>query len=240
LDVKTSTLGNTDGDPPRPPASIPTAASAGETSNPKFETPADIINARGFWGDTPATPKQATPAQVAALTARQALAAAADPQSRASGRVFQEALAYAPAASSPIERTQVVTASAPMPRNARPNSAVRNSMAVTNVTTVIAKGQQGKATAVSTSTRLAAAPNRDDDVWMRMLIVAPSATTSMTATVMGESDMTVLRAHFVKPQATLAMSFSDDPQQGLISDQFTGPAIAAITITPFTRTASLR
>ena len=38
----------------------------------KPETPADIINARGFWGDTPTTPKQATPAQVAAISARQA------------------------------------------------------------------------------------------------------------------------------------------------------------------------
>jgi hypothetical protein len=29
---------------------------------PKPQTPADIINARGFWGDAPAAAKQATPA----------------------------------------------------------------------------------------------------------------------------------------------------------------------------------
>ena len=68
------------------------------------QTPADIINARGFWGDAPATPKQATAAQVAAISARQALAAA-DPQPTASVSALQ-ALAYAPAASSPPESTR--------------------------------------------------------------------------------------------------------------------------------------
>ena len=62
----------------------------------KPQTPADIINARGFWGDAPTTPKQATPAQVAAISARQALASA-DPQPTASVSALQ-ALAYAPAA----------------------------------------------------------------------------------------------------------------------------------------------
>jgi len=68
-----------DGNPlPRPPAGL-----AGESAtNP--QTPADIINARGFWDQMPAAPKQATPAQVAAISARQALANAADPQSAAS------------------------------------------------------------------------------------------------------------------------------------------------------------
>ena len=86
------------------PADKP-AASA-DKSEPKPQTPADIINARGFWGDAPATPKQATPAQVAAINARKALAAA-DPQSTASiSAAFHQALAYAPAAASPVERDQ--------------------------------------------------------------------------------------------------------------------------------------
>src|SRR3954447_19852270 len=42
------------------------------------QSPADIINARGFWDNVPA-PQQATPAQVAALNARKAVASA-DPQ----------------------------------------------------------------------------------------------------------------------------------------------------------------
>ena len=48
---------------PSKPAAPPAAAK----NEAKPETPADIINARGFWGDAPATAKQATPEQIAAL-----------------------------------------------------------------------------------------------------------------------------------------------------------------------------
>jgi hypothetical protein len=75
---------------------------------------------------------------------------------------------------------------------------------------------------------------------MRMMILAPSATTSMSTTVMGDGDLTVLRAHFVKPQTAVTMSFSDDPQLGLVCERFTGAAIATLATTPFTRTAALR
>ena len=88
------------------------------TAEPKPQTPADIINSRGFWDDPPAAANQATPAQVAALRAREALAAATDPQPTSSvSEAFKKALAYAPAASSPADRANVVTASAPMPRS---------------------------------------------------------------------------------------------------------------------------
>src|SRR5436190_1188178 len=52
------------------------------STEPKPQNPADIINARGFWGDAPTTANQATPVQIAALRARQAVGAA-DPQSTA-------------------------------------------------------------------------------------------------------------------------------------------------------------
>jgi hypothetical protein len=206
----------------------------------KAETPADIINSRGFWGDTPTTPKQATPAQVAALSARQALGAV-DPQSTASVSAFQAALAYAPPAS-PVDRSHIVAASAPIPRSLRPASAARNPMAVTDVTTVVGKGpQQGQGNVVATSTRLTAAASRDNDVWMRAMILAPSASTAMLSTVFGDTDLTVLRAHFVKPQSVVTMTFSDDPQLGLVCDQFTGTAVATLATMPFVmRTASLR
>jgi uncharacterized protein YcbK (DUF882 family) len=217
---------------PRPPAGL-----AGETAT-KPQTPADIINARGFWDQMPATPKQATPAQVAAISARQALANATDPQSAAAS-AFQQALAYAPP-SAPLDRSQIVAASAPIPRTSRPASPARNPMAVTSITTVLAKGSHGQISAISTSARLSAAPGRDESVWMRMMILAPSATMSMSTTVMGEGDLTVLRAHFVKPQAAVTMSFADDPQLGLVCDRFTGTAITTLATTPFTRTAELR
>ena len=201
----------------------------------KPETPADIINARGFWGDAPATAQQATPAQVAAINARRALAST-DPQSTASISSAFEALAYAPRASSPVDRANIVAASAPIPHSARP---VRNAMASTTIDQVVAKDSQGRAGVVSTSTRIAA--SKANDAWMRVMMLAPSASTSMSATVLGDADMTLMSAHFRKPLATIAMSFSDDPQMGLSCDQFTGSAVTPLTTKSFVlRTAELR
>ena len=218
----------------KPAAPAPAPAANAEA---KPETPADIINARGFWGDD-AAPKQATPAQVAAIGARQALASA-DPQPTSSVSPALQALAYAPAASSPVDRANIVAASAPMPRSIRPVSAAHNSAPATTIDTVVAKGTQGQGSTIATATRLSA--SRSDATWMRMLILAPSASTSMSATVLGDTDLTVMRAHFVKPQAVIAMSFSDDPQMGMVSDHFTGSATAVLATQSFVmRTASLR
>jgi hypothetical protein len=226
---------------PKQTATVEKPAAPAVPAEAKPQTPADVINARGFWGD--AAPKQATPAQVAAIGARQALAAA-DPQSTSSvssasvSAAFQ-ALAYAPPASSPVDRANIVAASAPIPRSVRPASAPRNAAAATTIDTVVAKGSQGQGSVVSTSARIAA--SKSNDTWMRMMILAPSASTSMSATVLGDTDMTAMRAHFIKPQAVIAMSFSDDPQMGMISDHFTGSATATLATQSFVmRTASLR
>jgi uncharacterized protein YcbK (DUF882 family) len=218
---------------PKQAASADKQASA-EKAEPKPQTPADIINARGFWGDAPTKPKQATPEQVAAISARQALASA-DPQSTASISAAFQALAYAPASSSPVDRSKIVAATAPIPRSARP----RNQVAAITIDQVVVKGSQGQGGVVATSARIAAATA--NDVWMRVMILAPSASTSMSTTVLGDTDMTLMRAHFVKPQASVTMSFSEDPQMGLVSDQFTGSAIATLATQSFVmRTASLR
>jgi uncharacterized protein YcbK (DUF882 family) len=219
------------------PAKTRQAASASvDKAEGKPQTPADIINARGFWGD--ATPKQATPAQIAALNAREALASA-DPQPTASVSAAFQALAYAPAASSPVDRSNIVAASAPIPRSIRPASAARNPMAATTIDQVVAKGPQGQGSVVATSTRIAA--SRSNDVWMRVMMLAPSASTSMNATVLGDTDMTLMRTYFVKPQSAIAMSFSDDPLLGMVCDHFTGSATATLATQSFVlRTASLR
>ncbi|MCP4618098.1 MAG: DUF882 domain-containing protein [Bradyrhizobium sp.] len=222
------------------------AAPAAEKAEPKLqavasasvapETPADIINARGFWDNIPA-PQQATPAQVAALSARKAVASA-DPQPTASvSDNFNKAMAYAPAAAPPAERSNVVTASAPMPRSARSAAPSRNSMAVNDVTTVIAKNDGGM---IATSARLAASRG-NNEVWMRVMMLAPSASNAMSVTVFGDSDLTLLRQHFVKPLAMIAMTFSNDPTPGLATDRFTGSAAARLdTVSFVTRTAALR
>jgi uncharacterized protein YcbK (DUF882 family) len=217
-------------------AAVEKPAATAEKAEPKPQTPADIINARGFWDDAPATPKQATPAQVAAINARKALASVSDPQPTASVSNTMQALAYAPAAASPVDRANIVAASAPIPRSPRP---ARNPLAATTIDTVVAKGSQGQGNVVSTSTRLAA--GKGNDIWMRAMILAPSASTSMSATVMGDADMTIMRAYFVKPPAIVAMTFSDDPQLGIVCDRFTGSATATLATQSFVmRTASLR
>jgi uncharacterized protein YcbK (DUF882 family) len=215
------------------------APAAEKPAEAKPQTPADIINARGFW-DTPAAPQQATPAQVAALKARQALAAATDPQAAASASsAAYAALAYAPAAS-PVDRANVVAASAPVPRAARPATATRSVAPATEINTVVAKGlQTGAQGMIATSTRLSAA--KGENMWLKVVMHAPSASRSMSVTLMGDVDMTAMRAYFVKPKAVIAMGFTDDPVQGMSYDSFSGSATAKLETTSFVvRTAALR
>jgi uncharacterized protein YcbK (DUF882 family) len=213
----------------------PKPATSADPAEANPQSPADIINARGFWGDAATAPKQATAAQVAALKARQAVTPT-DPQSTSSIPAAMQALAYAPPANSPVDRANIVAASAPIPRSARP--APRNA-AATEINSVAGKGaQQGQDGVVATSTRIAAA--KGNDVWLRVVMLAPSASSSMFTTVLGDSDMSLMRAYFVKPQAMVAMSFSDDPQMGLLSERFTGSTTARLQTTSFVlQTASL-
>jgi uncharacterized protein YcbK (DUF882 family) len=220
----------------------PVTQASADRAEPKPQTPADIINSRGFWDDVPKDPNQATPAQVAALRARQALAAATDQQPTASvTESFNRAMAYAPAAASPVDRLNIVAAAAPIPR---PTRLARNAgAAATEINTVVAKGPQGGARGpdgvVATSTRLAAA--RVNDIWMRVVMLAPSASSAMSTTVLGDTEMTQMRAYFVKPQAAIAMTFSEDPMMGMTCDRFTGSATTQLPTQSFVmRTAALR
>ncbi|MES5485089.1 DUF882 domain-containing protein [Bradyrhizobium sp. INPA03-11B] len=209
--------------------------------NTEPQSPADIINARGFWGDESAAPKQASAAQIAALKAREAVGGAdpqtTDPQTTASATEnFNKALAYAPAASSPVDRANIVAATAPIPRNVRPT---RNAAAPsTEINTVVAKGAPGQGV-ITTSARISAA--KGNDVWMRVVMLAPSASNAMLTTVLGDTDMSLMRAHFVKPQAAVAMTFSEDPMMGMTCDHFSGSATTPLTTQSFVlRTAALR
>ncbi|OAF08405.1 ATP-binding protein [Bradyrhizobium centrolobii] len=221
------------------PAKPKPAPVADKPADAKPETPADIINARGFW-DTPATPQQATPAQIAALKARQALAAATDPQPTASvSSSAYEALAYAPAAASPVDRAKVIAASAPIPRTGRPAS--RSLAQATEINTVVAKSTGAKSTdgAIATSARLSAA--KGESIWLKIVMLSPSASRAMSVTLMGEIDMAAMRAYFVKPQAVIAMGFTDDPMQGMSCDSFSGSASTKLEMTSFLmHTAALR
>ena len=210
-----------------------------ETAEARFETPADIINARGFWGDSATTPKQddAAAQVIAAVAARKALEAA-DPQSTASTSAPYQAMAYAPPAASATDRSNVVAASAPIPRSIRP-AALRNPNAATEINTIAAKDAPGQGEAISNASRLSAA--KGNDTWLRIVMLAPSATNAMSVTMMGDTDLTQMRAFFVKPQAAISMGFSGDPTMGLATDHFSGSVVTKLEITSFTmRTALLK
>ena len=66
-------------------------------------------------------------------------------------------------------------------------------------------------------------------------------TIDMSVTVMGDTDLTMMRAFFIKPASTITIGFSDDPLLGMSTDHFSGSATARLEMTSFTlRTALLR
>jgi len=143
-----------------------------------------------------------------------------------------------PSASVDRDRANVVAASAPIPRGARP-AASRSVAAATEINSVATKGVQGEAGLISTSARISAA--RGEGTWLRVLLLAPSASTSMSVTMLGDADLTQMRMFFVKPRTAIAMSFTDDPTPGLSYDQFSGSAITRLDTTSFVqRSASLQ
>jgi uncharacterized protein YcbK (DUF882 family) len=219
---------------PTPKAKQAATDKSEQKTEPKPQTPADIINARGFWGDIPAAPKQATPAQIAAIAARRAVA---DPDQTASVAAAYNALAYLPPSSSPVDRANVVAASAPIPRGAHPSLTARNAAPATEINTVAAKGAQGHEGLVMSSARIAGA--KGNDTWLRIMMLAPSVSSSMSVTQMGDTDLTMMRAFFVKPQTTVAMNFSDDPTMGLACDRFSGAATVKLETTSL-RTSVVR
>jgi uncharacterized protein YcbK (DUF882 family) len=206
-------------------------AQAADANRPQTVT--DIINSRGFWqDDASAANQQSTADQIAAaINARRAVESA-DPQATASVPSAYQAMAYAPPPA-PV----VVAAAAPIPRSYRPAPS-RSLAAASEINTVAVKGMQGQAGQISTSTRISAA--RNDGTWTRIMMLAPSASTSLSVTVLGDADLTQMRTFFVKPQMIIAMRFADDPTPGLAYDQFSGPSTAKLETTSFVqRSASL-
>lgn len=202
----------------------------------RSDTVVDVINARGFWDNEPTAPKPTAP-QIANAKARETIASA-DPQSTASlNSNVSQALAYAPP-TSPLDKSQIVAASAPIPRM-RATSPAANPMSASvpaaNETT-IAKAQPG-----GTATIVRVGKWEMNEIWLRAMILTPNATTTLSAAILGDQDMTVMRAYFVKPRVSVAMTFSDDPHLGMVCDRFTGPAVAALKTMSFgIKTAALR
>jgi uncharacterized protein YcbK (DUF882 family) len=219
-------------DKPRPAEQTSAEQISSNDGEAKPQTPEDIINARGFWGNIPAPAKQPTPAQVAAIKAREASSSGEQPSTASIAQAFQ-ALAYLPAPGNQSgDQSQAAAASAPASRDEH-SASHDEAQATGSISSIIAK-DQGKPSpggAITTATRIAVA--KGNDIWLRAVLLAPSTSSSMLTTVLGDTDMTRMRDFFVKPQITVAMSFSDDPQMGLRCDHFSGSVTAKLKTASF-------
>jgi uncharacterized protein YcbK (DUF882 family) len=91
------------------------------------------------------------------------------------------------------------------------------------------------------TTRVITNPLRYDDPWLRAMIMTPSISDSMTATLYGRPDLGELRNLMRKPRASLMLSFSEDPFSGPAPDQFRGEAVVFMDNHAFDkRTAALQ
>jgi hypothetical protein len=81
-----------------------------------------------------------------------------------------------------------------------------------------------------------------DSPWMRAAMLTPSVSGYMTATQLGVRDPKPLQELFNKPSQALVMTFSADPQLGMVAERFTGSAVVFLATATFTtqKTASLR
>lgn len=91
---------------------------------------------------------------------------------------------------------------------------------------------------------------RGEDLWLRAAMLTPSFSSYMTATRLGAADMRSLQELLHKPAMSVAMTFSTDPQHGLVATHFGGPAVVFVATMTFgtqsaaavfsSQTASLR
>jgi uncharacterized protein YcbK (DUF882 family) len=97
-----------------------------------------------------------------------------------------------------------------------------------------------RVTSGTVTTRVITNPMRYDDPWLRAMILTPSISDSMTATLYGRPDLGELRNLMRKPRASLMLSFGEDPFSGPAPDQFRGDAVVFMNNHAFDRrTASL-
>jgi hypothetical protein len=224
-------------------------------------TPAQVVAARGVWGGTeafqqpPQTEKPAikgdrasprlvwrTGPQPAAARLIAAAAKLASPRSHAAalhddGPETTASLPHWPGVApdedvSPSEMVLAYAAPghAPGATRANPMGSLRP------VATVIHKVPPGHVAR-------AAAPARHllGNPWLRGMIATPSVRTALAVTVVGRPDYRALAHMMLKPRASIANAFAEDPQFGLTTISFSGPAVGTLPIVGFgTLTAQLR
>jgi hypothetical protein len=130
---------------------------------------------------------------------------------------------------------------APMGKAMPPRSA-----AIAAGTTVALKATATQATQVQSAltpaqTEAVAGTSRlFDNPWLRATVSTPSVTKFMSTSLLGAPDLRTLQPLLHQPAALAAMSFSDDPYQGLSADRFRGPAVVFVATVAARRTVALQ
>jgi uncharacterized protein YcbK (DUF882 family) len=144
------------------------------------------------------------------------------------GSAANDALAFAPAADTPLtERARPMGSRLPrMPAEARMIPTSSNS-------TVLVKPPLAP---------VAGGGERSDSPWLRAAMLTPSFSGFMTTTRVGAIDPRWQQSLLLKPAQSVAMSFSADPHLGMVADRFSGNAVVFLATANFApqTTASIR
>jgi uncharacterized protein YcbK (DUF882 family) len=88
---------------------------------------------------------------------------------------------------------------------------------------------------------IAAGKPNGSSPWLRAAMLTPNVSYYMTASRLGQADMRRLEALLQKPRWMVMMTFSADPQLGMVADRFSGHAVVFLATTSFDAlTASLQ
>ena len=155
--------------------------------------------------------------------------ASADPSVTASTRTV---LAYA-AADTPLARATF------SPQRVGPMGETAVTAKPATMPRTLSVAERWPAPSSSASTQ---ASYRFEDPWLRATVLTPSVTEYMTALRTGHIDTRQLEPFLFKPNTPIVlMSFSDDPNNGLRTDTFSGHAVVFLaTLTSPFRTAALQ
>jgi hypothetical protein len=217
----------------------------------------DVINERGYWQGLPSAEPVEVPVKNSRVLPsappaprRVVAAAGVDPAMTASvtrwpladrgaSEPLPNALSYA------SQPTPIATARALPMGTGSPRAAAT----VNGDTTIVAKRSDDRMPDTTTTPRSddrsSDAPSRKpgssvvrvgdrfNDPWMRAMIVSPSAQGFLETTLLGMPDFRNLGPHMQKPVTALTMTFTDDPQPGMVSEKFGGTAVTFISSVKF-------
>jgi len=204
------------------PTTVIKAATTRKAPEPKTSEPAmttasvssKTTESRNIWGDVIKTP---APFEVAS----------AEPAT-----VGAEAMAYAAESqAAPAPTSRVRPMGERVPQLAREATIEATVMPGGANTTVAVKAPD-----------MAIGGQRSDSPWLRAAMLTPSVSEFMTSTRLGQLNPAWLHDLLHKPAQSLVMTFSADPQLGMLADRFSGNAVVFLATATFTTqtTASLQ